>query len=409
MAPVQWSELLARHIGASSGQGAWRFNGRSARRTSRVGISPLSSGGIGDTGRASRGASTVGRMMSRYARNLVLAVSTILLVAASNASAAFRTGHASVPNPEQQLSAAFPGLSRVDVRYDDVTGRIDISARLRSPLADQSQTSALRSTQIEVNFGDAWGDELLSGGSCDWAARGITATFALGQDQLFVDNRTPFDASDDLVVPVAVSADRRVLSATVPPQFKTGVPNFICLSGNMVGKGGFGLDAPQDYLRHQLFDGFDASDGNVGLQAEDSLRAEFRYLHNALVRRRRDEIFDVPGATARCSPKSGSAYVRCTARAKMKVLIGKPFITVRGSRVHRLRSRRDQLGGVGKLLIWEQAMRVEIRWARCPRRISARRRGRSCRVRTILRTNRRLRETVVFKLGPIVEKAALRR
>lgn len=335
---------------------------------------------------------------------ILIALFLLLLGPATDASAAMRTGHAVVRNPERQLSAEFPGLSRVDVRYDDVTGRIDVSAAVRSPLADPSRTSALRSTRIEVHLGDAWGDEVLTGTSCDWPSRGLKITFSLGDNQARLDMGDPLDPKDDVVVPSAVSDSRLLVAATFPPRLGIRPVNLICLTGNMVGKAGFGPNEPLDVLRPRLFDGFDGSDGSVGLQAEDSLLAEFRYLHNELVRRRRDEVFNVPGATARCSPKAGSGYVTCTARARLAVIIGRPVITVRGSRTHTLKTRRDALGRTGRLLVWDQAMRVNLRWRQCPRKINARRRGRSCEVRTTLRTGRELRQTVLRKLASVIER-----
>jgi hypothetical protein len=156
-----------------------------------------------------------------------------------------------------------------------------------------------------------------------------------------------------------------------------------------------GPDAPRDYLEANLFDGFDASDGNVGLQAQDSLLAEFRFLYNAFVSRKR-ALFDVPGATAKCSPKKGFAYVTCSPRARINVIIGDPLVTVRGSRTYRFGPRR---GGGSKWLTWEQAMRVRVRWRKCPSRVNLSRRGQSCEYRTLLRTGDSLRDAVLTRLS----------
>lgn len=325
----------------------------------------------------------------------VLAALMALLVCAGSASAEMRTGHATVHYPSE-TSASFPGIQRVDVHYDDASGALAVDVALRSALADSSQTSALRSTKIELHLGSAWGNEIISADSCDWSLEpSIQVDFDLGKLQASLYGEvvsagaTPF--------PLTLSPDRQHVSVSIP-SVATPAPNLICLNGDMVGPDGMALDAPQDFLVGALLDGFGATDGEVGAQAQESLLAEFRYLHNAFVKHRGDEILVVPGARARCTPQSGRAYVICTASARMRLIVGQPVISLRGSRYY----ERRTVNGRHRLQ-WEQAMRVRVHWAKCPRVINRARAGKPCETRLIFHTGDDLRDIVIARLSKLVK------
>jgi hypothetical protein len=166
----------------------------------------------------------------------------------------------------------------------------------------------------------------------------------------------------------------------------------------MTGPDGLALDAPQDFLVDTLMDGFGATDGQVGIQAEDSLQSEFTYLHNAFVKHRGDEIGRLPGAKAHCTPASGQARVICTASARMRLIVGQPTITLRGSRFYERRTVKGR-----HRLHWEQAMRVRVHWTRCPRVINRARADKPCDTRLILHTGDTLRGIVIAELNKQVK------
>jgi hypothetical protein len=127
------------------------------------------------------------------------------------------------------------------------------------------------------------------------------------------------------------------------------------------------------------------------------LLSEYRYLHNAFVKHRGDEILDVPGAQAHCTPHSGRAYVLCTASARMRLIVGRPTISLRGSRYY----ERRTVNGRHRLQ-WEQAMRVRVRWLKCPRVINRARAGKTCETRLIFHTGDTLRDIVIARLDKLV-------
>jgi hypothetical protein len=158
------------------------------------------------------------------------------------------------------------------------------------------------------------------------------------------------------------------------------------------------LDAPQDFLVDALLDGFAAADGEVGVQTQDSLLAEFRYLHNAFVKHSGDEILAVPSARAHCTPQSGWAYVICTASARMRLIVGQAVISLRGSRYY----ERRTVDGLHRLQ-WEQAMRVRVHWSKCPRVINRARASKPCETRLIFHTGDDLRDIVISRLSKLAK------
>lgn len=309
------------------------------------------------------------------------------------ASAEVRTGHTSVTTPAS-TSPEFPGLSSVNARYDDGSGAIEIAARLRTRMADRESTSALRSTTIEVQLGEMWGDSALAR-SCQSWLNGIWVRIGLGAGHATVELGRVDDDSDDLVAPISVSEDRRSITVGLTDG-RLARRNLVCLTGNMTGPEGFGLDDPVDFLEGALLDGFTGADGDVGRYAAEDVSAQFRFLHNR-VASRAEERFDHPDWTASCTPASGAAFVRCTAAGVIPAIRGRPRVSISGQRQYSLINQKGPAGDHGPVLRWRQSMPVIVRWRRCPRAIDRRRAARRarCTVRLRWRTGRDLPDDIV--------------
>jgi hypothetical protein len=304
---------------------------------------------------------------------VVLATVLLVLALVPAAGADVRTGRTHVSHPERGLSDEFPGLAGVSVRYDDATGAFDLSAQLRSSLADPQTTSALRSTTIDITLNDFYGDDLLTG-NCQSHIDGVRVQLLLGSSQAAVELGTSFDGSDDWILPLSVSADRREVSVSVPADSRLGVRNIICIEANLTGPEGLASNAPQDFTADRLLDGFSGRDGNIGSYAGDDVESQFRYVYNNFTDRERDEILNHPSWSGVCTPKSGTVIVSCRGRSRIGTIVGRPAMTIRGRRIYEThRGKGVLVGDRGVLLRWRQSMRVVVRWRRCPRPIDARR------------------------------------
>jgi hypothetical protein len=296
-----------------------------------------------------------------------LAIVAFALVA-TPATAAIRTGSSTVQYPAEDLSTDFPGMSAFTIRYEDSDGSIDLSAMLRSPLADSQATSALRKTAIEVRLGDFYGSDMFSD-SCESFRSGLTVTLSLGDSAAYLDLGDPFQTSDDLKVPLIVSDDRLTVSAHVPPDPRVGPRNIICAKADLTGAHGMATDAPQDFTSARLLDGFDGRDGNIGMYAEDDTLSQFRYIHNSLTDREKDTLWDYPGWRATCTPQTGSVIVTCSGQGRIPSLVGRPLVKIRGDRTYELVRAKDMFGIRGDMLRWYQDVSVRVSWSRCPRAI----------------------------------------
>jgi len=311
----------------------------------------------------------------------------LTVVLASTAGADVRTGRADVLHPERSLSDEFPGLVAVSVRYDDSTGAFDLSAQLRSPLADPQATSALRATTVDITLNDFYGDDSFAD-SCQSHVDGVHVQLLLGSSRAAVELGA-LDRSDDWLLPLSVSEDRRQVSVSISADSRLGVRNIVCLDAVLTGRDRFASDAPQDFTVQRLLDGFSGRDGNVGSYAGNDLESQFRYVYNNFTDRERDELDDHPSWTGVCTPKSGTVIVRCHGRGRIGSIVGRPTVTIRGSRIYEThRGAGSLLGDRGVVLRWRQAMRVVVRWRRCPRPIDAARARRraACKVALTWRT-----------------------
>jgi hypothetical protein len=295
--------------------------------------------------------------------------------AASPAAAELRTASTGRQSEPDATTSAFPGLERVDVRYEDSTGELQLTVVLRSPLVDQTQSSAARSTKVEVRLGNFY--EGSRYGSC--GAGGVrTFELALGQGQA--------SSASGAVVPLAVSSDRRTVVATFPATSAERERNFICVYADMANALG-----DIELSRTSLFDGFAGEDGDVGVGASEDLQNEFSYLYNNHVERIGQQIGRVPGATARCTPPRGASIVSCRAKARIRTLPDAPTISLRGARRYTITS--------AKQLRWQQHMRVGISWRRCPARYSKKLAGHPCHIAMTWPTRTLLTPLVYGALG----------
>ena len=293
----------------------------------------------------------------------------------SSAVAELRTASTTLQSNPDATTPAFPGLQRVDVRYEDSTGELQLTAVLRSPLVDPTQSSAARSTKVEVDLGNFY--EGSRYGSC--VAVGVrTFNLALGQELA--------SSESGVVVPLTVSPDRRTVVASFPASSAERGRNFICMYAEMTSALG-----DLELTRTSLFDGFAGDEGDVGLGASEDLQNEFIYLYNNHVERIGQQIGRVPGATARCTPQHGASIVSCRARARIRTLPGAPTITLRGARRYTVTS--------AKQLRWQQHMRVLISWRRCPARYSKKLAGHPCHTRLTWPTGTLLTPLVYAALG----------
>jgi hypothetical protein len=285
---------------------------------------------------------------------VAMVVAGVTVVMPTVALAELRTATTALQSSPSATTAAFPGLDRVNIRYEESTGDLQLSALLRTPLADAAQTSAARSTYVDVTIGSFYEGSRF--GSC---LAGDTRSFqmALGEGLVRSDNGAE--------VPLTVSPDRRSVIATFPASDELRGRNFICAYASIWNRVG-----DLELARTSLFDGFAGDDGDVGVGASEDLQDEFIYLHNNRVKRSGDQIGRVPGATARCTPARGVNTVSCRAKARIKTLPGAPTITLRGTRRYTITS--------AKSLRWQQRMRVQVSWRHCPARYGKRLAGRSC-------------------------------
>jgi len=271
------------------------------------------------------------------------------------ALAELRTATTALQSSPSATTAAFPGLDRVNVRYEDSTGELELSALLRTPLADPAQTSAARSTYVDVTVGSFYEGSRF--GSC---LAGDFRSF-----QMALGHGTALSVDDGVEVPLTLSPDRRTVIATFPASDELRGRNFICAYASMWNR----VD-DLELAGTSLFDGFAGDDGDVGIGASEDLQDEFIYLYNNRVKRRGDQIGRVPGATARCTPARGVNTVSCHAKARIKTLPGAPTITLRGTRRYTITA--------ANALRWEQRMRVQVSWRHCPARYGKKLAGRSC-------------------------------
>lgn len=315
-----------------------------------------------------------------------------------SAEAELRTGSSVLAGEESATSARFPGLASVGVRYEDVTGALDVTAKLRSPLADPAQSSALRSTRIEMNLGTFFGGDIAW--ACDDVLEGLTLYAKLGQGIGGVDLGEYLEPKDDVVVPLEVAADRLSVKMSFAANERLAGRNLICSRATLLGPEGYGNDAEFDMTRSRLLDGFSGTDGDIGIYAENNLRAEFRYLHNEFVPRSGDAIFDDPGWDVACGPKARVVVVDCHARGVIRSIAGRPTVRVTGDLSYGLTRSREPDGEMR--VRWTPRLRVSVRFKRCPRRVdrSRARRRLGCEVKWRWRTSEGdLRDAFLRRVG----------
>jgi hypothetical protein len=248
---------------------------------------------------------------------------------------------------------AYPGLQQVAIHYEDSTGDVQLTAALRSPLVDPAQSSATRSTVVQVDVGSFYTGSRFA--SCtDYHSHSFD--LLLGQGLARSETGT--------VVPLAVSADRLSVSANFGASTTLRGRNFICMSAQM-----FNSLGDIDLTRTALLDGFAGGEGDVGLGAAEDLLAQFSYLYNNHVQRTGQQVGSVRGARARCTPSRGVSVVSCRGRARIGSLPGAPTISLRGARRYTLAAGQVR---------WHQHMRVLVRWRHCPARYGRKLAGHRC-------------------------------
>lgn len=333
----------------------------------------------------------------RRITTVVLAAVVLTLATPAAGNAETRTGSAIVPErTREDTSASFPGIERIVVSFDTDSAELLLHVMLRSALADPQQTRALRSTYVDFALADAWGGDI-GGAECDWGIFGERFRLHLGDGVALLERGDLFDAADDAQFPLNVSPDRRTVELHVSPQPETRNLQPICFSASMSAPGE-AFDGPQEWIDDTLLDGFSGLDGPIGEQASEGLLASIRYFHNEFVRRSRDTIYNVPGATSSCTPRRGAAYVRCRASSSIRSLPGWPRLSLRGWREYRLVSSRDPI--VGSRLSWNQRIVATLRWRRCIRAVSvsAARGRRSCAIRVRARAGDEIRDVLMQRL-----------
>jgi hypothetical protein len=246
---------------------------------------------------------------------LVVAVS---LVVSPPAGAAIRTATTTVdadgPLGLAPISPGFPGIDRVTVRADDVSGRIDLTGWFRSPLVNRKTSAALAHTALIVQIGDAFGSEV-EPDYCDWESGGMQVTVNLGKDTATVYATGPEAPPYD--VPSTIAPDRLSVTAVVPARPFLPKLRPICVGQGM-------LDRERDFASELLegpvlFEGRTPQDTPVGRAAAAALRHSFHALALDVASRKRGRI--APGRflelRSRCTPPSGTETVRCSARARI--------------------------------------------------------------------------------------------
>ncbi len=291
------------------------------------------------------------------------------------AHAELRTARATLRSDPVATTPAFPGLQVVNVRYEDSTGDLQLTAVLRSPLIDPAQSSAARSTRVEISMGTFYEGSRF--GSClPVGARSFDLD--LGQDEAH--------PNPGVVVPLTVSPDRRTVVANFPGSDAMRGRNFICVYADMTnGLGDLELS------RTSLFDGFAGDEGDVGLGASEDLQDQFIFLWNNHVERIGQQIGRVPGAAARCTPRRGMGTVACHAKARIRTLPADPTITVTGARRYTITAAHQ--------LRWRQHMQVSVSWRRCPARYGKKLVGHPCNTRLTWPTGTDLTLLVYAALG----------
>ena len=279
------------------------------------------------------------------------------------------------------------------VRADDVSGRIDVTGWFRSPLVNRKTSTALAHTSLIVPIGDAFGSEV-EPDYCDAESGGMHVWVNLGKDTATVYATGPEAPPYD--VPSTIAPDRLSVTTIVPARPFLPKLRPICLGRGL-------LDRMTAFASEVLegpvfFDGRTPQDTPVGRAAASALRRSFRALALDVASRKRGRVAPgrVVGLRSRCTPPAGTQTVHCSARARIRELLGSPVITLSGRRTYRVvhkTVRTGPFGGTGRVLSWRQRLVGRLRWRSCPA-VLGRSTGAPCSVGFVVRDGQEVRTAI---------------
>ena len=265
----------------------------------------------------------------------VLATALAVAAAAAPASAEVRTAHYRNPGTYTG-SATNPQVESMTLRYDTTLGSLDLSVVFFHPLADPTNSAALRHASLNVSLGDAYGGN--QGPGCDRGRDGIFVEAGLGslsaprlgEDALAPlagTGTTTFSRSRDEIDVSVQSARLRHL-------------NLICADAWVSN----GVPLLTDFVSEPfLFNGFTVYDGNTTWSAESELEDQARWLDYDLGAAPHAQPH---GEAFHCQPLSPDTF-RCQGERRMPSIVGKPTLRIAGTQSFQLRH-----GILGDQLFW---------------------------------------------------------
>jgi hypothetical protein len=280
----------------------------------------------------------------------------VWLAAAAPAAAKERTAVLATPVATPALSAAQPGLTRAEVRFDAERGRLAATVELASPLAD---AEAVGAATVQLRMGTTWGAWWKGGSRCD--IDGLRTTIHLARLEVESLRGT-------LSGPVRLDETRRLLTFSLQdPSLKTA--GWIC-AGAELWPGDDEQGSAQ--LRSELLAGRTWRDGELASGTEQYVFEQGIRVYELLRNGRSDGRLE---GVNRCRRIRASTRASCSGHVSYLGAPGRP--TVRFSGTIRWSARTLPTGATQ--LIPHAAIRFTLRWNRCPARYG--RAGRPCTIR----------------------------
>lgn len=281
---------------------------------------------------------------------------------AAPVQAELRTGYGDrVANGSDTERPSVPALRSLRVGHDTSAATLTFEVTFEEPVVDPSTTSALRSTELEVRVGDAYGPPA----ACTADKYELsTVIVPLGVDTTapslgLVPDNPDFPREKAGAEPItgarSWNADRTVLTLSFADARLTELTR-ICAGASTNLKS----SAEGSYLRSFMLDGFTPYDGQsdatlYGLMTFDSLTPRTRCRLTS------------PPDTWNCPSVTLNFFSSSAARGGQVRLSGTYGFETRGS------ARYPSFRAFGR-------MTGSVSWRRCPRALRVKRNGRSCRI-----------------------------
>ncbi len=244
----------------------------------------------------------------------------------------------------------------MSLSYETATGALSLHIRFFRPLADPTQTSALRQAFVEVELGDLYeGTSLLGCGH--GGGHGLFIQAELGNAEPPIVSYGRFEPLQATVQTTKVfSPDRSELELTAQGPGLAGL-NLICA------KIAAANNAEKDasfYSHSFLLEGFTVFDGDPEWSAATNVSEEARFVNNDLGRRG-ERFLETEGGPHGFACHGGGYLYSCSGKRRMKAIVGVPTLFLRGSQTFEFHP-----GVLGETMTWNHDERATLAWSRCP-------------------------------------------